>query len=204
MPLPIMSETSRRIPRYSAAGGWFLKLQTLLPTRAPAMADLVLGPMLGKPVMAYYYVTYKCNARCVFCNIPDGPLDVLPVSQYTPTEKSLEHFDILKKLGVRLIDFTGGEPLRRKDSAVLLRAAKERGLQIAREVFADRNYMPDGTLVSRSSPDAAAASAPTKRAPISRRQSARRSRIVQRRSSPATTATSPRARRAPSSAACRR
>ena len=33
-------------------------------------------------------------------------------------------------------------------------AAKERGLQIAREVFADRNYMPDGTLVSRSSPDA--------------------------------------------------
>ena len=32
--------------------------------------------------------------------------------------------------------------------------AKERGLQIAREVFADRNYMPDGSLVSRSSPDA--------------------------------------------------
>ena len=37
---------------------------------------------------------------------------------------------------------------------VFERAAKERGLQIAREVFADRNYMPDGTLVSRSSPDA--------------------------------------------------
>ena len=37
---------------------------------------------------------------------------------------------------------------------VFERAASERGLQIAREVFADRNYMPDGTLVSRSSPDA--------------------------------------------------
>ena len=37
---------------------------------------------------------------------------------------------------------------------VFERAANERGLQIAREVFADRNYMPDGTLVSRSSPDA--------------------------------------------------
>jgi 5-oxoprolinase (ATP-hydrolysing) subunit A len=37
---------------------------------------------------------------------------------------------------------------------VFERAAKERGLQSAREVFADRNYMPDGTLVSRSSPDA--------------------------------------------------
>ncbi len=106
-----------------------LNLQSMLPTRAPAMADLVLGPLLGKPVMAYYYVTYKCNARCVFCNIPDGPMDVLPVSQYSSTEKSIEHFDILKQLGVRLIDFTGGEPLLRKDIATLLRAAKERGFR---------------------------------------------------------------------------
>jgi UPF0271 protein len=37
---------------------------------------------------------------------------------------------------------------------VFERAAKERGLQTAREVFADRNYMADGSLVSRSSPDA--------------------------------------------------
>ena len=34
------------------------------------------------------------------------------------------------------------------------KVAKEHGLQTAREVFADRNYMPDGTLVSRSSPEA--------------------------------------------------
>ncbi|MGI8967567.1 MAG: radical SAM protein [Chloroflexota bacterium] len=106
-----------------------MNLQSVLPDRAPAMADLVLGPMLGKPVMAYYYVTYKCNARCVFCNIPDGPMDVLPVSKYTSTAESIEHFDILKKLGVRLIDFTGGEPLLRKDIGVLLRAAKDRGFR---------------------------------------------------------------------------
>jgi MoaA/NifB/PqqE/SkfB family radical SAM enzyme len=106
-----------------------LKLPTLLPNRAPAMADLLLGPVKGKPVMAYYYVTYKCNARCVFCNIPDGPMDVLPVSQYTPFETTMEHLEILKKLGVRLIDFTGGEPLLRKDIAALLRAAKQRGFR---------------------------------------------------------------------------
>jgi MoaA/NifB/PqqE/SkfB family radical SAM enzyme len=93
------------------------------------MADLALGPLRSKPVMAYYYVTYKCNARCVFCNIPDGPMDVLPVSQYSSTAQSIEHLDILKKLGVRLIDFTGGEPLLRKDIAVLLRAAKDRGFR---------------------------------------------------------------------------
>lgn len=106
-----------------------MNLPRVLPNRAPAMADLVLGPARGKPVMAYYYVTYKCNARCVFCNIPDGPMDVLPVSKYTPTDQCIEHLDILKALGVRLIDFTGGEPLLRKDIATLLRAAKERGFR---------------------------------------------------------------------------
>jgi len=106
-----------------------VQLRVPLPSRAPAMADLAFGPLFGKPVMAYYYVTYKCNARCVFCNIPDGPMDVLPVSKYTPTAGTIEHLEILKTLGVRLIDFTGGEPLLRKDIAVLLKAAKERGFR---------------------------------------------------------------------------
>ncbi|PYK46510.1 MAG: LamB/YcsF family protein, partial [Verrucomicrobia bacterium] len=36
----------------------------------------------------------------------------------------------------------------------LFRAAQELGLQTAAEVFADRNYNSDGTLVSRTKPDA--------------------------------------------------
>jgi UPF0271 protein len=36
----------------------------------------------------------------------------------------------------------------------LARAGEARGLQIAHEVFADRNYSSDGSLVSRSRPDA--------------------------------------------------
>jgi UPF0271 protein len=38
--------------------------------------------------------------------------------------------------------------------SVFERVAREQQIQTAREVFADRNYMPDGSLVSRSSPDA--------------------------------------------------
>ncbi|MGH2448313.1 MAG: radical SAM protein [Chloroflexota bacterium] len=106
-----------------------MNLRAKLPDRAPAMADLTFGPLTGRPVLAYYYVTYKCNARCVFCNIPDGPMDVLPVSQYSSMEQTLEHLDILKHLGVRLIDFTGGEPLLRKDMAALLREARSRGFR---------------------------------------------------------------------------
>jgi UPF0271 protein len=38
--------------------------------------------------------------------------------------------------------------------SALARAGEARGLQIAHEVFADRNYCRDGSLVSRSRPDA--------------------------------------------------
>jgi UPF0271 protein len=38
--------------------------------------------------------------------------------------------------------------------SALARAGESHGLQIAREVFADRNYLSDGSLVSRTRPDA--------------------------------------------------
>jgi MoaA/NifB/PqqE/SkfB family radical SAM enzyme len=93
------------------------------------LAGLAIGPLTGKPVMAYYYVTYKCTARCTFCNIPDGPMDVIPVSKYSSTAQSIEQFKVLKRIGVRLIDFTGGEPLLKKNLPALLKAAKDMGFK---------------------------------------------------------------------------
>jgi UPF0271 protein len=40
------------------------------------------------------------------------------------------------------------------DRSALARAAEKHSLQVAREVFADRNYLADGSLVPRSRPDA--------------------------------------------------
>ncbi len=40
------------------------------------------------------------------------------------------------------------------DASALSRAAEAQELRVAREVFADRNYMPDGSLVPRSHPEA--------------------------------------------------
>ena len=40
------------------------------------------------------------------------------------------------------------------DGSALARAGEAGGLKIAREVFADRNYLADGSLVPRSRPDA--------------------------------------------------
>jgi 5-oxoprolinase (ATP-hydrolysing) subunit A len=38
--------------------------------------------------------------------------------------------------------------------SLLVKAGKEKGLRVAQEVFADRNYQPDGTLTPRSQSDA--------------------------------------------------
>src|SRR5207247_10793498 len=40
------------------------------------------------------------------------------------------------------------------DKSELARAGEAHGLQIAREIFADRNYLNDGWLVPRTRPDA--------------------------------------------------
>jgi UPF0271 protein len=40
------------------------------------------------------------------------------------------------------------------DGTALARAGEARGLNVAREVFADRNYLSDGSLVPRTRPDA--------------------------------------------------
>ena len=40
------------------------------------------------------------------------------------------------------------------DKSELARAGEAHGLQIAREIFADRNYLTDGWLVPRTRPDA--------------------------------------------------
>lgn len=74
-----------------------------------------------KPVLCNYYLTYRCNAKCGFCDIWERP------SPYITLENARQNMDALKKLGVKVIDFTGGEPLLHRELDQLLRMAKERG-----------------------------------------------------------------------------
>jgi UPF0271 protein len=53
----------------------------------------------------------------------------------------------ITKTDIRLILFA-------PDRSALARAADKQSVQVAREVFADRNYLADGSLVPRSRPDA--------------------------------------------------
>jgi UPF0271 protein len=62
--------------------------------------------------------------------------------------------DLADAIARAVRDYDAGLVLFGLAGSELLRAAEARGLDTASEVFADRGYMPDGSLVPRSRPDA--------------------------------------------------
>jgi len=77
--------------------------------------------LFRQPVLCNYYVTYRCNAECGFCDIWERP------SPYSDPELVKKNLLSLKNLGVKVIDFTGGEPLLHNRIEVLLKIAKDLG-----------------------------------------------------------------------------
>jgi len=82
--------------------------------------------MFGRPpFFCNYWVTYRCNSRCEFCNIwRNESLNNVQDADVYHVKKNLED---LKKIGVKMIDFTGGEPLLHKDLPQILAYAKKLG-----------------------------------------------------------------------------
>ena len=78
--------------------------------------------LVRHPVLCNYYVTYRCNATCSFCDIWERP------SPYVTLDNARQNLRDLKRLGVRVVDFTGGEPLLHRQLPDLLREAKQIGL----------------------------------------------------------------------------
>lgn len=78
-----------------------------------------------KPILCNYYVTYRCNTHCDYCNIQKT------FSKKIKADCSFENFEKnlpqLKSAGVKFIDFTGGEPLLHKKLPNMLAAAKKNG-----------------------------------------------------------------------------
>ena len=77
--------------------------------------------LISHPILCNYYVTYRCNARCSFCDIWERP------SPYVDLHSAEQNLTALKELGVKVIDFTGGEPLLHREIDRLLALAKELG-----------------------------------------------------------------------------
>lgn len=75
------------------------------------------------PLVANYYLTYRCNARCHFCDI--WALNPGQEADFATIYRNLQD---LVRLGVKYVDFTGGEPLLRSDVGEIYQAAKGLGL----------------------------------------------------------------------------
>lgn len=77
--------------------------------------------LVRKPVLCNYYLTYRCNASCSFCDIWERP------SPYITLENVQQNLIDLRRLGVKVIDFTGGEPLLHRQLDVFLELARKQG-----------------------------------------------------------------------------
>lgn len=78
------------------------------------------------PILCNYYITYRCNARCQFCDIwSSSRYQNIGDSQLADVQHNLSQ---LKKIGVKFIDFTGGEPLLHRDLPAMLTCARQLGL----------------------------------------------------------------------------
>jgi len=72
-----------------------------------------------------YWLTYRCNSKCEICNFwKDKNLQEIQDASFTDAKKNL---DDLKKMGIKFIDFTGGEPLLNEDLSQILAFAKKLG-----------------------------------------------------------------------------
>jgi MoaA/NifB/PqqE/SkfB family radical SAM enzyme len=78
------------------------------------------------PVLGIYYLTHRCNSRCTYCDIPTA--DYHKTEFENPPEKIAKNLQDLARLGVRYIDFTGGEPLLYESLPDVLRFAKKQGI----------------------------------------------------------------------------
>lgn len=77
--------------------------------------------IIHHPVLCNYYVTYRCNAACSFCDIWEKP------SPYVTLTDVRDNLRALKRMGVRVVDFTGGEPLLHRELPLFLAEAKALG-----------------------------------------------------------------------------
>jgi MoaA/NifB/PqqE/SkfB family radical SAM enzyme len=77
------------------------------------------------PFFCNYWVTYRCNSNCEFCNIwRNDSLKIISDANFRDVKRNLED---LKKIGVKTIDFTGGEPLLNKELPQMLACSRKLG-----------------------------------------------------------------------------
>ena len=77
-----------------------------------------------KPLLLGYFVTFRCNLKCYYCEYVENS-DFRNYPELT-TERAIQLLRIARQ-GVPSIAFSGGEPLVREDINIVVKAAKNLG-----------------------------------------------------------------------------
>lgn len=88
-----------------------------------------LGRPLAGPLVVHLIVTYRCNARCLQCDLPERAEQNLHQGrEEPPREAMLELIDEIAATGASAVAFTGGEPFLCDHLADLVARAKKNDL----------------------------------------------------------------------------
>lgn len=69
-------------------------------------------------------ITDRCNLRCVYC-MPEEGIEMTTHKEILTFDEILELCNVFSALGIKKIKITGGEPLVRKNAAILIREIKK-------------------------------------------------------------------------------
>ena len=79
---------------------------------------------LSAPLSVCWQITTKCNLNCKYCLSASGKEGEYGLS----TEDAIKVIEKLGNLEINRLDFTGGEPLLRKDLKQLIEVAKKNNI----------------------------------------------------------------------------
>ena len=91
---------------------WLLKQGLKIPLyRLDAASGMVPQSLLG-PIQGIFFVTYACNLRCYFCDLPTRHIEYVKKKERTELsrEEKLSVIDDFRAIGTTGVGFTGGEP----------------------------------------------------------------------------------------------
>jgi cyclic pyranopterin phosphate synthase len=94
-------------------------------------------------------VTDRCNFRCTYC-MPDEGIEFAPSEELLTLREISRVVAVAKRVGIRSVRLTGGEPLVRKGIVDVVAAVAEQG-------FDDVAMTTNGTSLARLAPNLAAA-----------------------------------------------
>lgn len=94
--------------------------------------------MKYQPITCVWEVTMGCNMRCGHC----GSSCAEPLPDELTTSEALNLCDQIAEMGLKWITLSGGEPLTRKDIALLIQRLSQKGVSV--------NIITNGWLLDRS------------------------------------------------------